>query len=429
MKQSLKTILKLLCILLAAVLAGLVLMAAVYCLPLEPIKANVRESVEIFEAESNYPKLIARHYNTTLDNWTDAYILSEAGYDGGESPIIDAMLNPHTEVVNENPAEGLVKIYGGDTGLELTDVNYGRYWHGYLTLIKPLLLLINYGQLRELMGLVQLLLFVSVVVLLTLKKKALYALSVTLVYAFLNPAALSMSITYNTVYMLIFIQMLVIIAKSDVYSVRANWIVHFMIAGCLTSFMDYLTYPLAAFGVPMLLLLALYPDSPGRDFMAVLRSGLAWVFGYVGMWASKLIVGGLISGQNILKDANDMISFRSGGAVEEGYSHLELMFRAIYKNLSAGKLVLGLAALGLLAGIVYALIKKARLPWGRVLLLGAFMAAPLAWYAFAANHSYVHYFFTYRTLSISVFAAALLCLELVGRGAAEKSVLSAAKYE
>ena len=414
MKMRFKTCLKVLLVLAAAITAGTVLMMAVYLLPVGAIKENAADSADIFAAEGNYPKLIQRRFNTTLDNWTDATILAEAAYDGEENAAVKAMLNFHEEVTGENQAESFVRIYSGEEGLNIQKAEYGRYWHGYLLFIKPLLMVMNYGGLRELMAFVQLMLFAILEYELIRRKKGIYAVPTAFVYALLNPAAVSMTINYAIMFFLIFAELIFIVRHDGIYRERGNWVVHFAVVGCMTSFFDYLTYPLAGFGLAMLLLLALYPDKPAEDLIQTVKSGAAWIFGYVGMWGSKWIIGTCISGVNIIENARDTVAMRSGGDVGEGFSRLALSFNAIYKNLSAGRLVLGITLLAVLGCLVRACVRKTRPDIRRLLLLCAFMAAPLLWYAFAANHSYIQYFFTYRTLSVSVFAALMFGFELAG---------------
>lgn len=419
LKTALKEFAKLAGILLCSAAVGFALIIAAYALPTGRIVENASESVEIFAREGNYPALIQGRAGTVLDNWTDAIMLGEAAYDGREGLLSRALLNFQRVLAwsdgAKTCAENFCEAFGDNGGAEPEPYAYGRYWHGYLVFLKPLLLAFNYGQIRELIGLAQLLLMASVVFALARRGRAGEAASAALAYASLYPPALALSLQYNTVYILTFVQLLIITVRDKAYSRRESWLYHFVLFGCMTSYFDFLTYPLATFGIPMLLLLALYPDSPVNDFWATVKCGLSWAFGYAGMWGSKWLIGSALTGENIIADAKAALFTRSAGAVEEGYTHTGLVFHAIYSNLSAGKIFVYLMALIVLCAAIYACVKRPRIIWGRVLLLCAFMAAPLAWYAVASNHSYVHHFFTYRTLSISVFAAALLALELIGK--------------
>ena len=404
----LKKILRCVLIVAAAALAGLALMTAVYLIPTGQIRANAVSSVKVFEAEGDYPKLIPMHFNTTLDNWTDATILAEAAYDGEKSLVQRVCLVPHIEYGSDTQANSFVRVFTQESDAEREDVNYGRYWHGYLLFIKPLMLLTDYSGIRELMGFSQLVMFCMAEYLVLKRHRKDIAAALMLLYAFLNPAAVKMTLNYGVIFFILFGELLYILRHAEKYSDRSVWLYHFVIVGCMTSFFDYLTYPLVTFGVAMLMLLALYPSSVKDDFVITVKTGLGWIFGYVGMWASKWVLGSLISGENILSEAGRTVAMRSGGDVGEEFSRVGLMLAAIYKNLTASKLVLGVTGLFFIAGIVHMLCRKKKADIGRVILVSAFMAAPLVWYAMAANHSYIHYFFTYRTLGISVFGASLL---------------------
>lgn len=403
-----KKILRCVLIVAAAALAGLALMTAVYLIPTGQIRANAVSSVKVFEAEGDYPKLIPMHFNTTLDNWTDATILAEAAYDGEKSLMQRVCLVPHIEYGSDTQANSFIRVFTQESDAEREDVNYGRYWHGYLLFIKPLMLLTDYSGIRELMGFTQLVMFCTAEYLVLKRHRKDIAAALMLLYAFLNPAAVSMTINYGVIFFILFGELLYILCHAEKYADRSVWLYHFVIVGCLTSFFDYLTYPLVTFGVAMLMLLALYPSSVKADLVITVKTGLGWIFGYVGMWASKWVLGSLISGENILIEAGRTVAMRSGGDVGEEFSRGGLMFAAIYKNLTASKLVLGVTGLFFIAAFVYMLCRKKKADIGRVILAFAFMAAPLVWYAMAANHSYIHYFFTYRTLGISVFGASLL---------------------
>lgn len=63
-----------------------------------------------------------------------------------------AMKAGRAELDNEHTQLALKKYLDQDRGLTLT--SYERYWHGYLVVLKPLLLVFNYGQIRILNGIV-----------------------------------------------------------------------------------------------------------------------------------------------------------------------------------------------------------------------------------------------------------------------------------
>ena len=81
-----------LCLLLSA-LIGTVLLCAVYALPTGPIDANVRKSAEVMEREGEYPTLFSWCLST-LDNFTDSYMLLEAADPSDGSVLEKALTKP-----------------------------------------------------------------------------------------------------------------------------------------------------------------------------------------------------------------------------------------------------------------------------------------------------------------------------------------------
>ena len=61
---------------------------------------NVMQSQDIFVKEGIYPMALPLSFSQ-LDNYTDALILLESGYDGDESLIDKALLNYHYEKMED----------------------------------------------------------------------------------------------------------------------------------------------------------------------------------------------------------------------------------------------------------------------------------------------------------------------------------------
>ena len=143
MIQQLK---KLAVLYLACLVSGTLALMAVYCLPVRPIQEHVRVSVDAFLEEGDNPFVLPGYKGASLDNTTDAIMLGNAVYQS-EFPVYQAAMKAgRAELYNEHTQLALKKYLNQDQGLTLT--SYERYWHGYLVVLKPLLLVINYGQIR-----------------------------------------------------------------------------------------------------------------------------------------------------------------------------------------------------------------------------------------------------------------------------------------
>ena len=70
----------------------------------------------------------------------------------------------------------------------------------------------------------------------------------------------------------------------------------FLYIGVGTAYFDFLTYPIAAFGLPALFCVNISeiqkPRDTIRQFFAAL---ITWAFGYGAMWLGKFAIGSIIS--------------------------------------------------------------------------------------------------------------------------------------
>ena len=83
--------------LLAAILAGVVLLTAVYALPTRRMRHNVSISLPYLLAEGDRYQWAPYHNGTELDGFTDALMLSNAIFEGTGNPLQDALTNPRME--------------------------------------------------------------------------------------------------------------------------------------------------------------------------------------------------------------------------------------------------------------------------------------------------------------------------------------------
>ena len=72
-----------------------------------------------------------------------------------------------------------------------------------------------------------------------------------------------------------------------------------------------------------------------------------------------------------------------------------------------------------IALVVTAALRKT-IDYKKVSLLIMLSLLPMVWYCGTANHSYIHYWYTFRDLSVTVFAIAMIPEMLVQLMRAEK---------
>ena len=93
-----RTLLRSSALLLGGILLGMLLLAAAYALPVEPIRKHLEESLVCFDGSDDMPEadnetLIKTYPGTWLDVRTDLVMMQIAAYDSDASPWEQALEN------------------------------------------------------------------------------------------------------------------------------------------------------------------------------------------------------------------------------------------------------------------------------------------------------------------------------------------------
>jgi len=184
----------------------------------------------------------------------------------------------------------------------------------------------------------------------------------------------------------------------------------FIIAGIAVAYFDFLTYPIVALGIPLVLFICIMIKENATIKKITYESGcctLFWFISYLGMWAGKWLVASLLTHTNVFNDANSAIKFRTNGQ----YSDLKISpLVAIGKNILSS--VKGQKHLILLVGVFLSILlligfakKICSIKFRPIsLLLLVVGLYPFVWYCIVQNHSVIHSWMTYRDFSITMFA-------------------------
>ena len=416
--------------LLGASLVGALLLTAVYALPVERMDLNVARSATIMDEEWAYP-VLSPYFTSQLDNYTDSIILLEAACPAevGGSLLNRAMTVPRGRVSGwNNVSEELAAHYL--RGAPFTAYSgYARYWHGSLVFVKPLLLLTDYGGIRVLNGVVQLLVMTGLCLLLRKRGLGAYTLPTTLAYGMLMPLALAKSLQFSACFYVLTLGAAALLLTEKKRRKPAASVV-FLYIGVATAYLDLLTYPIATFGVPALFLLLLCREEPEeRRLAGLVKSGLSWCAGYGGMWVLKWVLGSLITGTNILADGADAFAKRASYTATENAARVEAL-SCLRMNTEAFLFTpVTFLTAGFLLWLLWRWAKRNDGAFAyrdrRDLIRTLFpfflvSLAPVVWYLFAANHSTVHRFFTNKALVVSFLAILFGAETAVGTGCLQK---------
>ncbi|MBQ9497549.1 MAG: hypothetical protein IJR52_08280 [Selenomonadaceae bacterium] len=401
-----------------SVLIGAALMIFVYALPNERAVENIREALPLYEREGTYPSW-ALGEHSKLDNFTDAIMLLEIIHPTTDS-IDAAMLNPRlTLPAEEKPVDALIKILRGDT-VGLSETIYPRYWHGYLVILKPLVLLMKANHARIFLAYGVFVLFVAALLLCQKILGTPYALALAAAVMILNLVSVSMSFQFAPIYFITMTAIIFMLKKNRRLFDDGLYIYFFAAVGILIAFFDFLTYPIFSVGMLLTLWYVLNRRELLKEKLRAIfkmMSGLliSWGVGYGGMWSGKWIVSQILTGYETFANAIHQVAV---------YSRVENdLANAGWQITSLGAIQRNIAVLGhgpirifLFAAIIfllYVLITRRRSLSRRKILPYLFPAAlPFVWYALASGHSHIHAFFTYRGLAATVFALACMATEI-----------------
>lgn len=390
-----KTIGKSIIILLAGILTGTILLWISYLLPVSEDSVHVIESVDILDQEGWYPTAplmrqyvgvpIGRNGGGIMDNFTDSIMITTAGHKPVEGALYQAM-NMASDVAEEG---------------------YSYYWHGYVVILRPLLLFLNYADIRVINQLVQMIIVTFMTCMVYRKKGFAYAALPLTLYGLLMPMAVSQSLQYSWVFYIGMIGSLAIVKFHDQLSKGQRICFFFLILGMLTSYLDLLTYPLFTWGIPMIWWIVMDDDKGGakRQLQQVVLCGISWIFGYGGLWAGKWLVGQAVTHKPILMQAWNEVLYR-GGRIQNDNGRLAAHQATVLSNLKVCINVQVVFLLGL--WIVYWCYKVIKNPYRikkeKTLPLLLVALSPISWYIVLENHTCLHSNFTYRICMIGIMA-------------------------
>lgn len=333
------------------------------------------------------------------------------GYFSDEAAAIDNLTDEIMLLLTTNTEHNAFKA-------ALYCCSYARYWQGYLVFLRPALVLMNYRQIRY----VNMFVFYALVCLVFslmhkrfgLRSALAFIGALTGIYIFVIPVCLQ----FFSVFAILLVFSTVILTRYE-HIGREKMRVLFFIAGCVTSFLDFLTAPLLTLGIPLILYICCemdaHPERSGREHLKnIIVCSIVWGLGYGLFWAAKWVLGTVFLDINVIQDAGAQAALRMFGDAEHPYKLLSALRRNTDRMFLSQGMTLALPALALLLGltaIAAAFRKKdgACAKQAPMLLIALY---PYVWYTVLQNHSYILHMYTYRSQMITVLAVLLFLIRI-----------------
>lgn len=412
MKKLLYYLISIAIAIICSVLAGTLLLTAVYSIPLSSVENNVKSSAGIFEHDKSHDTLF-NWCSSTLDIYTDSYMFSEATYNGDESALTKAMASYYSRIGENNVLDSFIDHNINNVEYD-NKVGYSRYWHGYLLFLKPLLLLFDYTGIRIINTIVQCVLTGWLLLLLHKSGLKFLIIPYLITVSFLMPITCFMCMQFSSCFYIFTITSIVLLSKNKINNEKTAVLI-FAFSGTATAFFDFLTFPITTFGIPVVIYLCLRLKQPCKKILKkICIVFVSWLVGYAGMWFSKWVVASIILQKNVITEGMTSVSTRTSQVTPGTDSILNKIpligafvrnFRALFFTPAT------LVFFAFLIIMVILIVRKKhinKLPKteSRKLIIpfAVIGVLPILWYMFTVNHSSIHYMITFRTAVVLIFA-------------------------
>ena len=399
---------------------------------------NVKESSEVLLKEGNRKIIYIpyRHTKMQFDNYTDALMLNTAYSIDSETPLYSAFVarknyipnvttRVYEDAVGELKSSSKYK-YHNEVG-ELNDLvngenaesfEYARYWHGYLTFLRPLLLVFNITQLRIILTI--LLIMLSITLAITLYKKTNIIVSMIFLLSLWSVEYFYLGFSLQGIFVF-----LIAVISSILLITRFKKIKHmgllFFITGMLTNFFDFLTVPLVTLAMPLTIYFVLSQRENDnillkQQIIDIIKYTILWGIGYGLTWFTKWFLVDFIFDRNMIKTSIQQVLYRSVGVKKFNVTDV------LYENLDYIKtpfivsiMIVFICMMSRITLNHANVVEDVKLEKMLVRIIPYLIIScmPFVWYIVLQNHSLYHAFFTYRNLAILVTAVNLCIEELI----------------
>ena len=390
--------------------AGTLLLLLAFKLPSQKMYVHVYQSLPALEKEFTQGLVVDGYDASLTGNFTDCLMLFYSIYDNPEHSTLEQVMHMYRTESSAGegwaPGESLRDYFNGEE--QSREVSYGRYWHGYLVLLKPLLMITNLNSVRMMMSVTQLLLVGMIIYAATKRGAGNLALGFLVSVPFFYFTSMFTSLSLSICFYIMGLAVLIPLYRHEKLKEKNRYLNFFLIVGMLVAYFDFLTYPLVTLAFPLTVVLYLDKDSWKAKLQKLVCYSIQWGVGYIGLWAMKWILSDLLTDSKVIVDAIRTVSERTGTASDG--NKITGLFRVLGQNLEVYfNWSFYLLALIVVIFLIYHVVKNkysyAKLSFlkERFVILTVALY-PVAWYFVTQNHSEEHYMFTCKNIAIMIFA-------------------------
>ena len=450
LKKVLKNFLIYLLLFIILISSYMILMTLSSLIPSSWIENHVRESSETLFEEGERNVYDLKYKKARIFTFTDAlmintaysidssspmqsFIFARKNYIPGQTKYIypDSQYNlgANEKYIDKKTGDlhQTKELYALMHGEKIEDsYEYARYWHGYLVVLRPLLLLFNYESIRVFLFIISLILIGAICYLLYKKIDLMTAIIFLIGLLSVDILVVTQSINEILIFLVAFISIIILLLRKDI---KKNIGAFFFIVGSVSSFIDLLTAPVVTLGLAAITYFLLLQKQEKANLkiyiLELLKIGISWVLGYGLTWIAKWVITEVFFGRPMMSQVLTQASFRTNVPIVKGkdmFNRWQIISINI-KELSKPTIIANTVIV-----IVYALIlvicnyKNCNIKNNIIKCIPyvATLFFPIIWFMVIKQHSYTHVFFVYRTLSISIISLLLIIKKLFERNKKEE---------
>lgn len=294
---------------LLAVIGSLILfMVLSLFIPQSWIVKNVKESAVLIEHEGMYPSFIqginskgiieSRPRNNQIsfyDNYSDVAFLNIAYTRTEAGPLKMAMANYYNHNENDKDFPALSGLQAAIEGEKVVIGEIGRYWVGFVPVLRVLLIVFNLGEIRLLLFMTGIFLFLYTYVAMKDRLGIKIANSFAIAYVLCGGIINITCLAFSTDHILMLSMCLFILKKTEI---KDEWF-YWTLIGMLTFLLNFWSMPLITLGIPLIIKCLLMIKENTKEkiiFKKVLISSATWLVGIVGAIVIKQVICFLLFG-------------------------------------------------------------------------------------------------------------------------------------
>lgn len=435
----------------ATIVICIALLFVTALIPQNALQKNMEKSSDYYNNHQMFDHVTDYMFLSRQDNYADC-ILTNIIYHIDQNNLAESILsasyyNPEDEGVQTSFA------YAVGSKVE-PNVDYSRYWHGSMVLLRPLFIIFDIEGVRMVLGILILIMTVWFEVLLFKNHYSVFGVCYAIGLMLVSVWMCAFCVEYAMPFVVMSVELPVLFSlltrayekkdvqndkvkrdehklgnqkadehKSDNYKPEVILWAVLACAGIVTAFVDFLTTETITFTMAYVLYLIVknrhnQMRTVKEELIYLVKSGIVWLVSYGLMIALKWVLALIVLGKDAFFNALSQAALRISGDATLGnvtgakvVSDYERISGALWRNIgciypfkstmSYGTAMIFILLVGLVVfSIWYLFREKAKSCINKVLVMVSLI--PVLRFLVLNNHSYIHFFFTYRALLVSV---------------------------